>query len=155
MIQPSILCYSLLKHHEGCELEAYECSGGKMTIGYGNTYHPDGKPVRKGDKITKQQAEAYLPLIVKTFAISVNQALKVNLQQHQFDALVCLAYNIGVGNFEKSTLLKLINKGAGMDDIEKWWLVWNKAKGKVLKGLTARRKSEFHLYKEATIKIFN
>lgn len=126
-----------------------------MTVGYGNTYHPDGKPVRKGDKITKQQAEAYLPIIVKTFAISVSQALKVNLQQHQFDALVCLAYNIGVGNFEKSTLLKLINKGAGMDEIEKWWLVWNKAKGKVLNGLTARRKSEFHLYKEATIKIFN
>lgn len=154
-MQPSILCYSLLKHYEGLELEAYECSGGKMTIGYGNTYHPNGKPVRKGDKITIQQAEAYLPTIVQTFAISVNQALKVNVQQHQFDALVCLAYNIGVGNFEKSTVLKLINKGGSLADIEKWWLAWNKAKGVVLNGLVARRKSEFHLYKEATIKIFN
>lgn len=154
-MKPSILCYSLIRHYEGCKLEAYKCSAGVWTIGFGNTFHPDGRPVKQGDTITQQQAEQYLMIILKTFAISVNQALKIHIAQHQYDALVCLTYNIGVGNFEKSTLLKLINKEAPITEIEKWWLVWNKAKGKVLNGLTARRKSEFHLYKEATIKIFN
>jgi len=154
-MQPSILCYKLLKHYEGCKLEAYRDGGGVLTIGYGQTYHTDGKPVRKGDKITKQQAETGLTTILRTYAISVYQALKVNVKQHQYDALVCLCYNIGIGGFERSTLLKLINKGGNIEDIEKWWLVWNKDNGKVVRGLTNRRASEFHLYNTGEIKYFN
>lgn len=154
-IQPSKLCYDLLKHYEGLKLEAYQCSAKKWTIGYGQTYYADGRQVKQGDKITKQQAEDGLRIILQTYAISVHQALKIGVRQHQYDALCCLAYNIGIGAFEGSTLLKLVNKGANIADIEKWWLVWNKAKGKVLEGLTSRRKSEFHLFKTGEIKIYN
>lgn len=153
--EPSKLCYELLKHYEGLRLEAYQCSAGKWTIGFGQTYYADGRQVRKGDKITRKQAEDGLPVILSTYAISVYQALKTGVRQHQYDALCCLAYNIGIGAFESSTLLKKINKGADMSEIEKWWLVWNKAKGQVLDGLTARRKSEFHLFKTGEIKIYN
>lgn len=153
--EPSELCYKLIRHYEGLKLEAYVCSGGKLTIGYGQTYYADGRQVRQGDRITQQQADEGLPVILSTYAISVYQALKTGVRQHEYDALCCLAYNIGIGAFEKSTLLKLINKGADIAEIEKWWLVWNKANGKVLNGLTARRKSEFHLFKTGEIKIYN
>lgn len=154
ILQPSELCYTLLKHFEGCKLQAYQCSADKWTIGYGNTYYPDGRPVRKGDKITQQQAEDYLPIVLRTYAISVSQALKINILQHQYDALCCLAYNIGIGGFEKSTLLGKINKGADISEVKKWWLVWNKVKGRVEKGLVRRRKSEFHLYDTGKIDFF-
>lgn len=154
-IQPSQLCYDLLKHYEGLELEAYQCSAGKWTIGYGQTYYTDGRAVKKGDTITKQQAEDGLKETIRTFAISVIQALKTPVKQHQYDALVCLCYNIGIGAFEKSTLLREINKGADKDAIKHQWLRWNKVNKKEVRGLTLRRQSEYHLFDTGTIKIFN
>lgn len=156
---PSELCYKLLKHYEGCKLEAYKCSANKITIGYGNTYYTDGKPVKMGDKITQKQAEEMLPLILNTYALSVFQLVKTYIKQHQFDALVCLAYNIGIGNFEKSTLLKIVNKGGSLVQIEAEFMKWNKARVNgvltPLDGLTYRRKSEYHLYSTGEVKFFN
>lgn len=152
---PSKLCYELLKHHEGCKLVAYQCSAKKWTIGFGNTYYPDGRSVKQGDTITQAQADEYLPLILNTYAISVYQALKAYVRQYQYDALVCMCYNIGIRAFEQSTLLKLINKGSSITLIEAEFLKWNKAGGKPIAGLTNRRKSEFHLYSTGQIKFFN
>lgn len=156
---PSDKCYQLLKHYEGCKLKAYQCSAGKWTIGYGATYYPDGRQVKQGDTITQDEAESMLPTILRTYAISVQQAIKTTLLQHQYDALCCLCYNIGIGAFERSTLLRNINAGASKDNIQKQWLSWDKARVngvlKPLKGLTNRRQSEYHLFATGEVKYFN
>lgn len=152
---PSSKCYDVIKHYEGCELDAYLCPAGIPTIGYGNTFYKDGKPVKMGDKITKEQAEELLPGIVQKFALQVNNYIKTSLLQHQFDALVSLAYNIGMGNFAKSTLLGLVNKKAERIQVGNEFLKWNKSKGKELKGLTNRRKTEAELYKTGNIVYYN
>lgn len=152
---PSCKCYSLIKHYEGCELEAYLCPSGIPTIGFGNTFYSDGKPVKLGDKITKEQADILLPSIVQKFALSVNNGIKTNVLPHQFDAMVSLAYNIGIGNFTKSTLLGLVNKKASDIQIANEFLKWNKSKGVVMNGLTNRRKSEAELYKTGNVVYFN
>lgn len=149
---PSDKCYSLIKTFEGLQLTAYLCPAGIYTIGYGNTFYEDGKPVKKGDKVTKETAEHLLPLIVKKFAIDVNQAVTVNLRQHQFDALVSFCYNVGIGNFKSSTLLKRVNANAPMMAIKAEFLKWNRGGGKVLAGLTRRRNSEAFLYDTGILK---
>lgn len=145
-MKSSKLCFDVIKHFEGCKTIAYRDAVGIWSIGYGNTFMPNGASVKQGDVITKADAEAILPIIVEKFAISVYKALKVEVKQHEFDALVSLTYNIGIGNFERSTLLKFINKGYSKQSICSEFLVWNKANRKVLAGLTRRRQCEAHLY---------
>lgn len=144
---PSNKCYALIKEFEGCQLKAYKCPAGIWTIGYGNTQYEDGRPVREGDTITQERAEKLLKIIVEKFAISVEKFLKRYVKQHEFDALVSLCYNIGIGNFEGSTLLRLVNKLAPADEVMAQFMRWNKAKGKVLAGLSRRRAAEAALYK--------
>lgn len=117
------------------------------TIGYGMTYYPDGRKVNKGDVILKCEAEDYFVQIVeRDFAQAVRDSVLKPLTQNQFDALVSLAFNIGVGALKKSTLLKKININPGDLTISGEFAKWNKAAGKVLKGLTIRRKQESDLY---------
>lgn len=144
-MNPSPNCYKLIREFEGLELEAYLCPSRIWTVGYGSTFYEDGKPVKQGDKITKERAEKLLPNIVTKFAQSVANSLKTTVTQNQFDAMVSLCYNIGVGNFRSSTLLRLVNKG----DFAKASLEfakWNKSKGKVLTGLVRRREAERVLF---------
>lgn len=144
-MQPSQLCYELIKHFEGCKLVSYKCSAGVDTIGWGSTFYLDGKPVKAGDKITQEQADALLPSIVKKFSIEVLDILPA-LPQYQHDALVSFCYNCGIGNFRKSTLLKKIKAVAPMAEIKAEFLKWDKANGKQLTGLTRRRKAEAYLF---------
>ena len=123
---PSNSCYNVIKHYEGCKLEAYICSAGKITIGYGNTFYPDGKPVKMGDKITLKQAEDMLPNIVLKFAQGVDKLVKRELLQCEFDALVSFAYNCGLGNLEKSNLLREVNKKGSALKIETEFLKWKR-----------------------------
>ena len=149
---PSNSCYNVIKHYEGCKLEAYICSAGKITIGFGNTFYPDGKPVKMGDKITLKQAEDMLPNIVLKFAQGVDRLVKRELLQCEFDALVSFAYNCGLGNLEKSNLLREVNKKGSALKIETEFLKWNKGGGKILEGLTRRRKTEALLYNQGILK---
>ena len=158
---PSNSCYNVIKHYEGCKLEAYLCSAGKITIGFGNTFYPDGKPVKIGDKITLKQAEDMLPNIVLKFAQGVDRLVKRELLQCEFDALVSFAYNCGIGvnkpNEKKkglagSTLLVEVNRKSPASIIEKEFLKYNRAGGKVLEGLTRRRKTEALLYNQGILK---
>lgn len=149
---PSNSCYNVIKHYEGCKLEAYLCSAGKITIGYGNTFYADGKPVKMGDRITLKQAEDLLPNIVLKFAQGVDKLVKRELLQCEFDALVSFAYNCGLGNLEKSNLLREVNKKGSALKIETEFLKWNKGGGKVLEGLTRRRKTEALLYNSGLLK---
>ena len=92
--------------YEGLRLSAYKCQAGVWTIGYGHT-----KAVTKGDVITEEKAEELLLDDLSIFEKGVSSLVKVELNENQFSALVSLAFNIGLGNFQKSTLLRLINAG--------------------------------------------
>lgn len=131
----------LLKHFEGCELAAYKCPAGVWTIGYGHT----GPEVGPGHRITKADAEDLLRADLAKFEGAVSRLVQVPLTQYEFDALVCFVYNVGVGAFEKSTMLALLNKsdypGAAIQ-----FLRWNKANGNALPGLTRRRAAERELF---------
>lgn len=136
----------LIKSFEGCKLVAYQCSAGKWTIGYGNTFFEDGTPVKLGDRITQQKAEQLFELIVKDFEGRVLKLVKTILTDNQFSAIVSIAYNIGTANLQKSTLLKIANFNPNNPLIRSEFLKWNKAGGKVLAGLTRRREAEAKLY---------
>jgi lysozyme len=130
----------LIKTFEGCKLNAYLCSAKVQTIGYGHT--GDVKP---GDTITQHQAEELLIFDLERFEVGVNDLVKVEITQNQFDALVSLAFNIGLGNFKSSTLLRMINAGDA-NTAGPQFPRWNKAAGKVNAGLTRRRAAERDLY---------
>lgn len=135
----------LIKELEGCELRAYECVAGVLTIGYGHT----GKDVTEGMTITQEKAETLLKDDLKKYEEAVEKYVKVEVNQNQFDALVSFVYNVGSGSFSKSTLLKKLNAGDYAGAAEQF-LVWNKATvngvKKELEGLTKRRQKERELF---------
>jgi lysozyme len=136
----------LIKEFEGCKLKAYQCSAKKWTIGYGNTFYKDGKPVLPGHAITQQKAEQLFELIANDFANRVAKLVTSNVTSNQFGALVSFAYNCGIANLQKSTLLRKVNANPNDPTIRAEFLKWNKAGGKVLAGLTRRREAEANLY---------
>ena len=131
---------ALIKEFEGCKLTAYKDSVGVWTIGYGHT-----RSARQGMVITQAQADELLALDVAAHATGVHKALQVKLEQHQFDAVVSLAFNVGVSAVRNSTLLKMINRG-DVKPAAAQFDRWNKAGGKVLAGLTRRRAAERKMY---------
>lgn len=131
---------NLIKKFEGLELKAYKDSVGILTIGYGHT-----RGVKAGDVITGQQADAFLREDVQVAELAVNTNVKVKLTQGQFDALVSFIFNLGAGNFVKSTLLKKLNTGdyaGAADEFGKWV----NAGGKPLPGLVKRRAAEKEMF---------
>jgi lysozyme len=130
----------LIKHFEGCELEAYKCPAGVWTIGYGHI-----KGVKEGMTITEVQAEEMLKSELNEYEGYINNLVTAELNQNQFDAMVSWVYNLGGGNLKASTLLKVLNEGdyAG---VPAQMMRWNKAGGKVLEGLTRRRQAEADLF---------
>ncbi len=136
----------LIKLFEGCKLVAYKCSAAKDTIGYGNTFYEDGKPVKPGDKITQERANELFEIIAKEFADKVAPLVKSSVTPNQFAALTSFAYNAGIGNLRNSTLLKKVNANPNDPSIALEFAKWDKAGGKVLAGLTKRRASESKLY---------
>ena len=130
----------LIKHFEGCETEAYKCPAGVWTIGYGHI-----KGVQDGDVITETQAHEMLVQELKEYENYILNGVEVDLNQNQFDAMVSWVYNLGNGNLNSSTLLKVLNSGdyAGVPE---QIMRWNKAGGKVLAGLTKRRDAEAELF---------
>lgn len=130
----------LIKKYECLKLKAYKCPAGVWTIGYGHT-----KNVKQGDTITEKQAEILLIYDLFDFEYCIKKNVRIPLSQNQFDALVSLCFNIGCGNFLKSTLLKKLNEGK-IAEAAKEFLKWNKADGKELAGLTKRRQEEMELF---------
>ena len=130
----------LIKHFEGCELEAYKCPAGVWTIGYGHI-----KGVKEGMTITEHQAEEMLKSELNEYEGYINNLVTAELNQNQFDTMVSWVYNLGGGNLKASTLLKVLNAGdyAG---VPAQMMRWNKAGGKVLEGLTRRRQAEADLF---------
>ena len=136
----------LIKISEGLKLKAYLCPANVPTIGYGTIRYPNGEKVKLGDTCTPEQAETYLKHDVKVFEQGVDAMCRDDINQNQFDSLVSFAYNLGLGNLKSSTLLKKVNANPNDLTIKNEFLRWNKAGGKVLEGLTRRRKAEAELY---------
>ena len=131
---------ALIKEFEGLRLRAYLCPGGVWTIGYGHT-----AGVKPGMVIYEAQAEEYLKADLISFERYLN-GLGLALNQNQFDALISLIYNIGIGDFQKSTLLRKARINANDNSIMDEFLRWVYSKGRVLPGLQRRRLREMKLY---------
>lgn len=131
---------SLVKQFESLRCEAYRCPAGIWTIGYGHT-----AGVRRGDRIDTRKAEQLLAEDLRQFEEVVSRECP-NVNQNQFDALVSFVFNIGTGNFLKSTLLKCVKANPQNMNIRYEFSRWNKADGTVLAGLVRRRKAEADLY---------
>jgi GH24 family phage-related lysozyme (muramidase) len=132
--------YEMTKKFEALRLKAYQDSVGVWTIGYGHT-----KGVKEGDTCTEKEADEYLRQDMWIKEAAVKRLVHVPLTQGQYDALCDFAFNLGEGNLASSTLLKLLNAGSYMEagmEFQKW----NKAGGKVLKGLVDRRAAEADLF---------
>ncbi len=117
------------------------------SIGYGHYFAASALPNFKNG-ITMEVAEELLKRDIKKFENVIKRHVKVPLTQSQFDALVSLVYNIGSGNFTKSTVLKKINKKALSTEVEKWWTAWKKATVDGIRGdyLLPRRKEEWQIF---------
>ena len=131
---------SLIKKFEGCRLEAYYCSGGVLTIGYGHT-----GGVKETDVITQEEADKLLKCDVLKFEEYVEGNVIVELDQSQFDALVAWTFNLGPGNLRESTMLKKLND-SDYASVPSEMKRWNKAGGKTLDGLIRRRNAEALLF---------
>ncbi|WP_191939625.1 lysozyme (plasmid) [Pantoea agglomerans] len=130
----------LIKQSEGIFLQAYRCPANVLTIGYGHT-----AGVQPGDVITAKQADTFLQEDVAESVRAVNRLVTVPLTQNQFDALVSFVFNLGIGNFRTSTLLKKLNAGdytGAADEFSRWV----RAGGKQLPGLIKRRDAEKSLF---------
>ncbi|KAA5937595.1 lysozyme [Pantoea sp. Bo_2] len=130
----------LIKQFEGLRTEAYLCPAGVWTIGYGHTAR-----VKEGDTCTAAQAEAWLITDVVDAENAVKSLVKVELNQHQFDALVSFTFNLGRGNLASSTLLTRLNAGsftAAADQFGRWVF----AKNVLQPGLVKRRAAEKALF---------
>ncbi|KAB7765388.1 lysozyme [Xanthomonas sp. LMG 12461] len=131
---------SLVRKWEGCQLAAYPdpaTGGAPWTIGWGAT----GPGITKGTVWTQTQADQRLEQDVAKFVTGVSALLKRKPTDNQLGAMASLAYNIGLGNFGKSTLLRLFNAG-DIDGAAKQFAVWRMANGKVMQGLINRRADE-------------
>lgn len=144
--------FTLLKQLEGLRTRAYLDGAGVPTIGYGNTYHPNGVKVKLGDVITADQADSYLRSIVQDYENTVRKIITVPLTQNQYDALVCFVYNIGSTAFINSSVDDKLNAG----DVEAALLAWsrhNKIRNpktgqlEVSTGLNNRRAAEIKLFR--------
>jgi len=132
---------ALIKKSEGKKLKAYKpIEEDPWTIGFGHT-----KDVKEGDKISNEQAEEFLREDLLVYEQCVNRNVMLELSQNEFDALISWTYNLGCPNLRKSTLLRLLNAGdrAGAAD---QFPRWNRAAGRVLRGLTRRRMAERELF---------
>ncbi|MBD2156248.1 lysozyme [Leptolyngbya sp. FACHB-16] len=131
---------ALIKKYEGFRSRSYLCPSGTWTIGYGSTHD-----VTRGQWISEPEAAARLRREVQIYEHGVLAALKVEASQAQFDALVSLCYNIGVGAIARSSVMRFHNRrdfAAAADA----FLLWNKGGGKEIPGLTRRRREERSLY---------
>lgn len=127
----------LIKKHEGLMLEVYDDVAGYATIGYGHL-------IKGGEvftTITEEEAEDILRADLVKAETCVTNAVKTPVSQAEFDALVSFTFNVGCQAFRNSTLLRMVNRGE-MDEAAEQFLRWNRAGGRVVKGLTNRRIAE-------------
>lgn len=134
---------ALIRRFEGCYLRPYLCPAGVPTVGFGATRYLDGRAVQLTDPpITRQVAEVMLLESVRRVYLPAVLKLCPGVDTpERLAALIDFTFNLGAGNLRASTLRKRVNAGR-WDDVPAQLRRWNKAGGKVLRGLTIRREAE-------------
>lgn len=133
---------AIIKAAEGCKLTAYQDGNGIWSIGYGHT----GPEVVEGLTIDEDQADAHLE--TDTGSVDVGVGIYCpSATDNQHSAMCSLAYNIGLGNFKKSTVCRLHNAGDFVGAAVAFKM-WNKIAGEVSEGLNTRRAAEAALYQQ-------
>jgi lysozyme len=136
----------LIKEFEGFRAETYLDSVKVPTIGYGTTASAGvGIVPKPGMKISEAQATEYLIAALNKFAGQIAPLLKREPTENQYGAMMSLAYNIGPTGFARSSVLRRFNEG-NIPAAADAFLLWNKAGGRVLKGLVRRREAERALF---------
>lgn len=136
----------LIKEFEGFSSKPYLCPADVPTIGYGSTRYADGTKVQLTDKpISEASATKLLADTLVDYETGVLHCVEVDLSQNEFDALVSFAYNLGVPNLKRSTLLKKLNE-EHRDDAAEEFMKWTRAGGQILAGLVRRREAERKLF---------
>ena len=131
-----------LEQREGLRLRPYLDTQGVPTIAMGNTFYLEGKKVTMSDRpLSLNEAKTLARSVADIFANKVDYLVTSNVNQNQFNALVSLAYNIGINGFRKSTVLKLVNKNPNDPMIRQAFMMWTKNKE-----LIGRRQSEVNQY---------
>jgi lysozyme len=136
-----------IRQWEGCELTAYNDIGGRLSVGIGHLV-TDDDDITLGDTITQQEADDFFNDDFSYAADSVKDLVHVTLNDNQLIALVSLVFNIGVGAFSSSTLLKILNAGDFAGAAQEF-LKWDHCNGVVSQGLLNRRKAEMALFEES------
>lgn len=139
---PSENIKNKIKKFEGLCLTATRCSAGVPTIGYGHT----GPEVKIGQKISREKADKIFSQDIDMFAKGVERLLPSGINQCQFDALVSFAFNCGIGNLKRSTLLKMVKANPDDPAIRTEFGKWVHAAGRRLPGLVKRRSMEADHY---------
>ena len=141
----------LIKQFEGFRNKDYQCSAGRWTIGYGTTIYPDNEKVSMFDSCTEEIAEYWLRVRCSSDYYQLERLIKSPTTDNQAAAMLSLMYNIGIGNFSVSSVIKNHN----LSDYEKAaesFLLWNKITkdGEKIenKGLTSRRMAESAVYRQ-------
>jgi lysozyme len=154
--------FKMLKHHEGVRYKPYQCPAKLWTIGVGHVMYPEqakipstpeGMATRKAyplkpqdnRKWSEEEVDSILAKDVVRFERGVTRYLPIRLSQNEFDALVSFSFNLGLGVLQRSTIRQALLRGDKTTAIQSL-LKYNKAGGKVLKGLDNRRKDEAALF---------
>ncbi|HWU12600.1 MAG TPA: lysozyme, partial [Caulobacter sp.] len=142
--QVSRAAVDLIKRFEGYRMKAAQLPDGRWTLGYGHTL-----TARAGTSVSEQDAEALLLYDLITVAHAVNENVYTTLNQNQFDALVCFAFNIGTENFVRSAVLRRLNEGALLQaacEMEMWRKADFEGERIVVDALVRRRSAEKALF---------
>lgn len=152
----SPLCLKLIEHHEGVRYKPYRCPANLWTIGIGHVMYPDQTKLTMADRLkvdlhpednrvwSKEEVYAILASDLARFERGVTQYCG-ELTQNKFDALVCFAFNLGLGTLQRSTLRqKVLRRDYEAAAAE--FMKFTKAGGKVLPGLVKRRTDEARLF---------
>jgi|TARA_R100000656_G_scaffold124929_1_gene104428 GH24 family phage-related lysozyme (muramidase) len=137
----------ILKRYEGCSLDVYRDPIGIWTIGHGSCFSFDGDRVGMGHrKITASEATVLLLRSCRQAENGIARLVRVPLTDNQRSALISFVYNVGVGNFQRSTMRMKLNRASYEGAANEFWK-WRRAGGRILRGLVARRKSEARLFR--------
>ena len=148
----------MIKHHEGVRLRPYRCPALLWTVGVGHVIDPSHIGVKYEDRkslpipsgwdrvLSMGEVDALLAQDLAKFERGVARLCPGSVNhQGQFDALVSFAFNVGLGNLQRSSLRMKINRG-DLEDAAEEFMKWTKAAGRVLPGLVKRRKDERAMY---------
>ena len=146
MMQVSDTCIHMIKHHEGVRNEPYQDPIGLWTVGVGHLIG-NGKSLPKSwnKTFTDQEVDDLLRADLDRFEAGIERLTSVPLTQGQFDALVSFSFNVGLGNYQASTLRSKLNRG-DYEGAANEFPKWRRAGGKILQGLVNRRKDEKNLF---------